>query len=88
VDKVTVAQFETWPDAAIARGLLESEGIEAWLMDENLVQLDWLYTIAVGGIKVQVQRRDEAKARAVLAADHSAALDDFEEDDAAEPRPD
>jgi len=87
VDKVTVAQFETWPDASIARGLLESEGIEAWLMDENLVQLDWLYSIAVGGIKVQVQRKDAAAARAVLAADHSAALDDFEEDDATEPRP-
>ncbi|ROR34243.1 putative signal transducing protein [Inmirania thermothiophila] len=73
---VTVATFDTMPDAHIALGRLRAEGIEAVLADEHLVQTDWLYGIAVGGIKLRVRAADAARARAVLATDYSGELDD------------
>jgi hypothetical protein len=76
VDYVTIAVFDTMPDAHIALGRLQAEGIEAYLADENLVQTDWLYSIAVGGIKLRVPASDKAKAEVILSRDDSSALDD------------
>lgn len=72
---MTVAVFETLPDAQIAVGRLEAEGLSAYLADSNLVQTDWLYAIAIGGIKVQVAPDDVEQARAILARDDSDALE-------------
>lgn len=71
---VTVATFDDMPSAHIALGRLRAEGIEAMLADENLVQTDWLYAIAVGGIKLQVEAQDADYAVAVLARDDSELL--------------
>lgn len=68
---VTVATFDLMPDAHIALGRLQAEGIECWLADENLVQTDWLYSIAVGGIKLQVRQIDAERAREALSRDYS-----------------
>jgi hypothetical protein len=73
---VTIARYDTMPEAHIALGRLEAEGIEAWLADENLVQTDWLYSIAVGGIKLQVRSEDAGRASEILTADYSDALAD------------
>lgn len=75
---VTVATFDKSTDAHIARGRLAAEGIAAVLFDENMVQMDWLYAIALGGIKLRVRRSDEARARRVLATDYSAELEGFD----------
>jgi hypothetical protein len=72
---VTIARYDTMPEAHIALGRLQAEGIECWLADEHLVQTDWLYSIAVGGIKLQVEEHDSARARAVLDTDYSTAID-------------
>jgi hypothetical protein len=72
---MTVAVFETLPDAQIAVGRLEAEGLSAYLADSHLVQTDWLYAIAIGGIKVQVAPDDAEQARAILARDDSDALE-------------
>lgn len=72
---ITIARFDTMPEAHIALGRLEAEGINAWLADEHLVQTDWLYSIAVGGIKLQVNSEDAARASAILAADYSDVLE-------------
>lgn len=68
---ITIATFDTMPDAHIALGRLHAEGIAAHLADEHLVQTDWLYAIAVGGIKLQVAEEDVARATEVLATDYS-----------------
>ncbi len=68
---VTVATFDFMPDAHIAMGRLKTEGIDCHLADENLVQTDLLYSIAVGGIKLQVAAEDETRAREILARDYS-----------------
>ena len=73
---VTIARYDTMPEAHIALGRLEAEGIDAWLADEHLVQTDWLYSIAVGGIKLQVNAEDVAQASAILDADYSDTLAD------------
>jgi hypothetical protein len=73
---ITVATFDTMPDAYIAKGRLEVDGIACRLLDEHLVQTDWLYAIAVGGIKLQVAEEDVERALAYLAADYSGELDD------------
>ncbi|KAA3628814.1 MAG: DUF2007 domain-containing protein [Proteobacteria bacterium] len=73
---ITIATFDTMPDAHIALGRLRAEGIEAYLADEHLVQTDWLYAIAVGGIKLRVDAADADRAREILATDYSADCDD------------
>ena len=64
---VTIAEFMLPTDVAVARGRLESEGIECRLMDELTVQVHNLYSQAVGGVKLQVRTEDADRARAFLA---------------------
>jgi hypothetical protein len=75
VDLTTIATFDNMPSAHIAKGRLETEGIPCWLKDENLGQTDWLYNIAVGWIKLQVEPRDASRAREILATDYSGEMD-------------
>lgn len=72
---VTVGTYENTADAHIALGRLKAEGIPAFLADEHLVQADWLYSIAVGGIKLQVEPRYAERAREILATDYSGDMD-------------
>ncbi len=73
---VTIATYDRTIDAHIALGRLTAEGIEAQLFDDNMVQMDWLYSIAVGGIKLRVARGDAKAARQVLETDYTAVLDE------------
>ena len=63
---VTVRQFRDLPEALLAKGSLESAGIECFLADENLVRLDWFISNFIGGIKLKVRPADEANARKLL----------------------
>jgi hypothetical protein len=65
---VAVAAYSGPVEAHLARCRLEAEGIEAFVADEHIVSLQWLYSAAVGGAKVQVRLRDAARARTLLAA--------------------
>ncbi|HKL76775.1 MAG TPA: DUF4870 domain-containing protein [Gammaproteobacteria bacterium] len=71
---ITIATYDNQVEAHIAVGRLNAEGIDAELADAHLVQTDWLYGAALGGIKVQVPEGQAAWARDVLAEDHSAGL--------------
>jgi hypothetical protein len=63
---VTIRQFRDLPEALLAKGSLESAGIECFLADENLVRLDWFISNFIGGIKLNVHPADEANARKIL----------------------
>jgi hypothetical protein len=63
---VTVATFQYPIEAHLAKSKLESEGIEACIADENIVAINWLYSNAVGGVKLQVRESDAKKARNFL----------------------
>lgn len=78
---VTVATFDFLPDAEIAKGRLLAEGIHCRLADQHLVQTDWLYSIAVGGIKLQVKACDVDQAHRILDQDFSHELDDINHND-------
>jgi len=65
-DLVTLRQFRDLPEALLAKGSLESAGIECSLADDNMVRLDWFYSNAVGGIKLLVDRQDFADAEQLL----------------------
>jgi Putative prokaryotic signal transducing protein len=63
---VTIRQFRDLPEALLAKGSLESAGIECFLADQNLVRLDWFISNFIGGIKLNVHAPDEANARKIL----------------------
>jgi hypothetical protein len=50
----------------LAKGSLESAGIECFLADENLVRLDWFISNFIGGIKLRVRPEDAENARKLL----------------------
>ena len=52
---VTIKSFGSLQDALFARGRLDSAGIESFLLNENIVRLDWFLVNAVGGIQLQVE---------------------------------
>jgi hypothetical protein len=63
---VTIRQFRDLPEALLAKGSLESSGIECFLADENLVRLDWFISNLIGGIKLKVRAADVENARKLL----------------------
>lgn len=63
---VTIRQFRDLPEALLAKGCLESAGIECFLADENLVRLDWFISNFIGGIKLKVKPADVENARKIL----------------------
>lgn len=63
---ITIRQFRDLPEALLAKGSLESAGIECFLRDENLVRLDWFISNFVGGVKLCVPPEDAVKAKALL----------------------
>jgi hypothetical protein len=62
----TVRRYRDLTEAYVGRSLLESAGIPAWIADEHLVRMVWFYSDLVGGMRLQVDERDEAAAREIL----------------------
>lgn len=63
---VTIISFFHLHEAHIVKGKLESEGIEVFLKDEMIVQVNNLYSNAVGGIKLEVKKSDYDEAYQIL----------------------
>jgi DNA-directed RNA polymerase subunit M/transcription elongation factor TFIIS len=57
-DLVIVKEFRDLPEALLAKGSLESAGIECFLGDDNMVRMDWFLSNLVGGIKLSVRPED------------------------------
>jgi hypothetical protein len=63
---VTLRQFRDLPEALLAKGCLESAGIQAYLVDENMIRMDWFISNLLGGIKLKVKPEDAATANEIL----------------------
>jgi len=63
---VPIRQYRDLPEALLAKGCLESAGIECFFRDDNLVRLDWFISNFIGGIKLCVKPEDAEKAQAIL----------------------
>jgi len=63
---VTIRKFRDLPEALLAKGSLESSGIQCALVDDNMVRLDWFISNLLGGIKLQVKAEDADAADEIL----------------------
>jgi len=67
-DVVTLTRFSTAWEAEILRARLQEEGIFAAVADAHTITMNWLYSNAMGGVRVQVPQGQLAAAREVLVA--------------------
>ena len=66
MDLITVKTFQSSVDANIWKSKLESEGIQCVLFDENIVSVNPLYNVTVGGIKLKIHPTDVEKASEIV----------------------
>jgi len=72
---VTIRKFRDLPEALLAKGGLESAGIESYLADDNMVRI--FVSTFTGGVRLQV-RAEEADAAAQILDDCNLADIDIE----------
>lgn len=63
---VLLRRFRDVPEALLAKGKLESMGIECVLGDENMVRMDWFLSNLLGGVKLLVEPEDFTQASQLL----------------------
>lgn len=71
----TIATYSLPYEAQIARAKLDSEGIPAFVADEQTINMQWLYSNALGGVRLQVPSSYVEQAIEVLAEDCTEALE-------------
>lgn len=82
----TVATFTSPWEAYIAKGRLEAEGIPAFIAHEHHVWAGWIYSQALGGVKIQVAEERVAAAERIIAEHLEGAYEEaLPEDERAEP---
>ncbi|HHX34695.1 MAG TPA: DUF2007 domain-containing protein [Gammaproteobacteria bacterium] len=72
---IVIARFSFPYEAQIARASLDAAGIPAFIADEHTVNMNWLYSNALGGVRLLVPRQHAQEAKALLAADFSEQLE-------------
>jgi len=65
-DVVSIRQFRDLHEALLAKGALDSAEIESFLVDDNMIRMDWFYSNLVGGIKLCVKQEDAEAALDLL----------------------
>jgi hypothetical protein len=63
---VTLWRYRDLPEALVARAKLESQQVWCVLADDNVVRLDWFWSNAIGGMRLQVADEDAEYAMALL----------------------
>ena len=66
---VTIGRYSMPYEANMVKSQLESAGIPAFVADEYTVGMNWLYSNALGGVKVQVPESLESEAKKILASE-------------------
>lgn len=70
-DLVTVATFRNYVKAQFAQTLLLSSGMQAFLFDDNTIRMNWLWSTALGYVKLRVPGGDIVEALEMLRLDTS-----------------
>jgi hypothetical protein len=55
---VILRRFRDLPDALLAKTILDSASVECFLIDENTIRMDWLWSNLLGGVKIWVRPED------------------------------
>ena len=71
---VTVSTYSFPYEAHIAKAKLDAEGIPAFVADEHTINMQWLFSNAMGGVKLQVPQTFVERALDILSEDDEAAL--------------
>ena len=71
-----LARFGSVGEAESARSALEAAGIDVEISDEETVAVNWLYSNAVGGVKLYVDEADREDAEAVISTAAESPPDD------------
>ena len=66
---VIIGRYSTPYEANMAKSKLESAGIPAFVADEYTIGMNWLYSNALGGVKLQVPGSLASEALALLDAE-------------------
>jgi hypothetical protein len=66
LELLVLQQFRDMPQAFLAKGTLESAGIECFLVDDNMIRLDWFISNLLGGVKLAVKAEHAEAARELL----------------------
>jgi hypothetical protein len=69
-DLVMIRRFQSLTEALLAKGSLDSSGIECFLTDDNMVRMDWFISNLLGGVKLLVNREDAESAQNSLEPDY------------------
>ena len=69
-----VASYSFSHEAYIAKARLEAEEIPVFITDEHTINMQWLYSSALGGVRLLVPSAYEKEARDILALDFSESL--------------
>ena len=68
---IEIASFSYPHEAHIAKASLEAADIPAFITDEHTINMQWLYSNALGGVRLLVPRGYEIEAKALISKDFS-----------------
>lgn len=66
---ITISRYSLPYEAHIAKSRLDAEGIPAFIADEHTINMQWLYSNAMGGVRLQVPEPYAEQALQVLNED-------------------
>ena len=66
MDFVVLKSFTNYIDAHIVLGRMQEEGMDCWLNNENTTTIMPIWTTAIGGIQLMVQREQLERASDIL----------------------
>jgi DNA-directed RNA polymerase subunit RPC12/RpoP len=67
----TIASFSFPYEAQIAWAKLDSQGIPAFIVDEHTINAQWLYSNALGGVRLRVPDEFAEEAYSILTEDNA-----------------
>ncbi len=63
---VILRRYRDLPDAVVVKSILDFDGIECFLTDENLIRMDWFWSGLLGGVKLWVRLQDIDEAQTLI----------------------
>jgi hypothetical protein len=66
IEVIAIRRYRDIPAALLAKSILDSAGIENFLTDVNTVRMDWLWSNALGGVRLFVKDSDASAAEELL----------------------
>jgi hypothetical protein len=63
---VILRRYRELPEAVVVKSILDADGIECFLSDENLIRMDWFWSGLLGGVKLWVRQQDVDQAQNLI----------------------